>query len=184
MAEHCWTHVSMPAPDTLPINAWQNGQRGEHLQQIGGNAAGDRDGPWPELFRPGTHARAGGTLPPFSGSSAANTLVNTKRFFGMLMSAVMRTGISSTRTPLRVSLSLTRIAWQATRICGVPACLMSATPGFLIQGISISYCLTQVFSGRRLSLTKASGEKATRRVVRLLCRCRTYRPRRCYLWRL
>jgi Tfp pilus assembly protein PilX len=83
MSEHCWTHVSMPPPGTLPINAWKDGQRGEHLQQIGGNAAGDRGGPWPELFRPGTHARSGGTLPPFSGSSAANTLVNTKRFFGM-----------------------------------------------------------------------------------------------------
>lgn len=83
MSEHCWTHISMPPPGTLPINAWENGKRGEHLQQIGGNAAGDRWEPWPELFRPGTHARAGGTLPPFSGSAAANTMVNTKRFFGM-----------------------------------------------------------------------------------------------------
>ena len=83
MSEHCWTHISMPPPGTLPINAWKDGQRGEHLQQIGGNAAGDRVEPWPELFRPGTHARSGGTLPPFSGSAAANTMVNTKRFFGM-----------------------------------------------------------------------------------------------------
>ena len=83
MSEHCWTHISMPSPGTLPRDAWQDGQRGEHLQQIGGNAAGDREGPWPELFRPGTHSRSGGTLPPFSGSEQASALVNTKRFFGM-----------------------------------------------------------------------------------------------------
>ena len=83
MAEHCWTHVSMPTPGTLPINAWKDGQRGEHLQQVGGNAAGDRVYPWPELFRPGTHSRSGGTLPPFSGSEQASALVDTKRFFGM-----------------------------------------------------------------------------------------------------
>ena len=83
MSEHCWTHISMPSPGTLPRDAWQDGKRGEHLQQIGGNAAGDRGGPWPELFRPGTHSRSGGTLPPFSGSEQASALVNTKRFFGM-----------------------------------------------------------------------------------------------------
>ena len=43
-----------------------------------------------------------------------------------------------TPTPLRPLPSLTLTAWLATRICGAPACRMSATPVSLIQGISIS----------------------------------------------
>ena len=83
MAEHNWTHTSMPSSGTLPKNAWQDGSRGEHLQQLGGNGAGDRNQPFKEYFVPTSWGENDGTLPPWTGSAAASTLVDTKTWFGI-----------------------------------------------------------------------------------------------------
>lgn len=81
MSEHVWMDTSLPAPNVTAADLADGNKAGEHLQQIGNNTQGDQS--VPEYFDPprqGANSNISGLR---TGTAAANTLVNTKRFFGI-----------------------------------------------------------------------------------------------------
>jgi Tfp pilus assembly protein PilX len=81
MAEHVWTDTSMPLPGTKAVDLADATKAGEHLQQIGNNTQGDLAAP--EHFDPPRQAWFSNISGLRTGTAAANTLVDTKRFFGI-----------------------------------------------------------------------------------------------------
>jgi hypothetical protein len=77
---HIWTDTSLPRANVVPTDLSNSANDGEHLQQIGNNTRGTLD--LPEYFSPPRQS-PGTKLNPISAPAPANTLVNTKRFFGI-----------------------------------------------------------------------------------------------------
>jgi len=80
MTEHVWVDASLPAANIKPLDLANESKVGEHLQQIGNNTQGTLD--LPEYFSPPRQS-PGTKLNPIAALVPANTLVNTKRFFGI-----------------------------------------------------------------------------------------------------
>jgi Tfp pilus assembly protein PilX len=81
MAEHVWMDASLPAPNVKPVDLGDAAKAGEHLQQIGNNTQGTLE--LPEYFSPPRQAPGANISALRTGTAPANTLVNTKRFFGI-----------------------------------------------------------------------------------------------------
>ncbi len=81
MAEHVWMDASLPAANIKPLDLADETKAGEHLQQIGNNTQGTLD--LPEHFSPPRQAPGANISALRTGTAPANTLVNTKRFFGI-----------------------------------------------------------------------------------------------------
>ncbi|MEY4243355.1 MAG: hypothetical protein RLZZ245_940 [Verrucomicrobiota bacterium] len=81
MAEHVWMDASLPAASIKPLDLANESKVGEHLQQIGNNTQGTLE--LPEYFSPPRQAPGANINALRTGITPANTLVNTKRFFGI-----------------------------------------------------------------------------------------------------
>ncbi|MEX1048676.1 MAG: hypothetical protein WED15_04045 [Akkermansiaceae bacterium] len=80
-AEQIRMDASLPAAGVRPVDLTAPNKAGEHLQQIGNNTQGDLS--VPEYFDPPRQAVKSDISGLRTGTAAANTLVDTKRFFGI-----------------------------------------------------------------------------------------------------